>query len=322
MKILIIQSSFPGDCILATSLIESVYASHPEAEIHFLLRKGNEALFQQHPLLKKLWIWDKKNKYSSALELILSFRKEKFDLIINVQRFFMTGLMTLLSAPKKSIGFDKNPLSFLFSIKRKHFFDETLHETDRNFALIKDFCTHALPPKLYPPQVDIVEKPYLVLAPASVWFTKQWPEKYWIELGKEMRKDFDIVLMGGPADADLCSRIEQGIGESVHNVCGKYSLLESAGIIKKARAIVCNDSAPAHLATAVNTPTVQIYCSTITQFGFWAKAEKTVILQSEEDLACRPCSLHGKDACPLQHFACGFSIAPMRVKEALFKVLN
>lgn len=321
MKILIIQTSFPGDTILASSLIESIHASMPNAQIHFLLRKGNESLFMNHPILKKLWIWDKSQKFKSALSLILSFRKEKFDYIVNVQRFFMTGAITLLSSPKKSVGFDKNPLSSFFSSKVKHEFKIGLHETQRNYALIQEFASVFKKPKLYPPDIQITDAPFVVLAPASVWFTKQWPEEYWIELGKLLQTKYSLVLLGGPADVELCARIEKGIGSNVLNTCGKYKLLESAGIIRNAKAIVCNDSAPAHLATAVNTPTVQIFCSTTTQFGFTADADKTIILQTEEQLTCRPCNNHGLKACPLKHFACARSITPSRVEAALLNLL-
>lgn len=321
MKVLIIQTSFPGDTILASSMAESLHTSIPHAEIHFLVRKGNESLFVDHPFLKKIWIWDKKSKFRSALSLIRSFRKEKFDQVINLQRFFMTGLMSVLSGANRIVGFDKNPLSMFYSKKVKHKFENGLHETKRNHKLIEDIAPLFKQAALYPAPIEISSKPYIVLAPASVWYTKQWPETYWIELGKMLQKAYEIVLLGGPVDVDLCARIEKGIGENVINTCGKYSLLASAAIIKSAQAIVCNDSAPAHLATAVNTPTVQIYCSTSTEFGFSAQAEKTIILETDLELNCRPCNNHGLKACPLEHFSCAKSIKPSRVELAILKLL-
>lgn len=60
MKILVIQTAFIGDVILATSLIESIHTKYPNAKIDFLLRKGNENLLQKHPFLNDVLIWDKK----------------------------------------------------------------------------------------------------------------------------------------------------------------------------------------------------------------------------------------------------------------------
>ncbi len=59
-KFLIIQTAFIGDVVLATSLIENLHASFPDSEIDFLLRKGNETLLSDHPFLKEVLIWNKK----------------------------------------------------------------------------------------------------------------------------------------------------------------------------------------------------------------------------------------------------------------------
>jgi len=324
VKILIIQTSFPGDVILATALPESLRRCFPDAELHFLVRKGNESLLQGHPFLHKVWIWDKKRKWGSALELIRAFRRERFGCVVNVQRFFMTGLMTVLSGAPDRRGFDKNPLSFMYTKKVPHVFREGLHEVQRNQLLIADICgEEAARPRLYPHGMTLpAEKPYVVLAPASVWFTKQWPEAYWSELADAISPELDVVLSGGPADRELCERIEKATKRPLVNTCGKYSLLQSAGIIQGAKAIVCNDSAPAHLATAVDTPTVQIYCSTDTRFGFSALASRHIILETPEPLSCRPCTTHGREACPLGHFLCGRNITPAYAAKALARLME
>ena len=66
-KILIIQTAFIGDVILATSLVEKLHQFYPEAQIDFLLRKGNEGLLANHPVINNLLIWDKKDKKYDAI---------------------------------------------------------------------------------------------------------------------------------------------------------------------------------------------------------------------------------------------------------------
>jgi heptosyltransferase-2 len=68
-----------------------------------------------------------------------------------------------------------------------------------------------------------------------------------------------------------------------------------------------NDSAPMHFSSAMNAPTTAFYCSTIPEFGFGPLSDRSRIVESNEDLACRPCGLHGKKSCPLGHFKCGES---------------
>ena len=112
-KILIIQTAFLGDVILATPVIAELKRIYPIAEIDFLLRKGNESLLANNPNLKSVIQFDKsKNKFKSILNLIKQFRREKYDLVINLHRFGSSGIIASFSGAKKTYGFKKNPFSF------------------------------------------------------------------------------------------------------------------------------------------------------------------------------------------------------------------
>ena len=108
MKILIIQTAFIGDVILATPIIEKLHKFFPNAKVDFLLRKGNQGLLENHPYITKVLIWDKKkNKQKNLIKILQSVRNEKYDYVINLQRFFSTGFITTFSKGKTTIGFDK-----------------------------------------------------------------------------------------------------------------------------------------------------------------------------------------------------------------------
>ena len=140
-KILIIQTAFIGDVVLATALIEKLHSFYPAADIDFLLRKGNEGLFANHPFLHEVLVWNKKeNKYKNLFQILKKIRAKKYDVVINVQRYTATGLLTIFSGAKTTIGFDKNPLSAFFSRRLKHEFsthEKPLHEVVRNQLLIE-----------------------------------------------------------------------------------------------------------------------------------------------------------------------------------------
>src|SRR4030095_4959348 len=107
VKFLIIQTAFIGDVVLATSLVENIRAAFPDAEIDFLVRLGNESLLKGHPYIRKVLIWNKKEKKMQHLFRMLNFiRKEKYDKVINVQRYAATGILTAFSGAKSKIGFD------------------------------------------------------------------------------------------------------------------------------------------------------------------------------------------------------------------------
>ena len=158
-KILIIQTAFIGDVVLATALVEKLHRYLPDAQIDFLVRKGNESLLANNPYLHEVFIWNKKqNKYRNFFAVLKKIRNERYDKVINLQRYFSTGFLAAFSGAKETIGFDKNPLSFLFTKKVKHIISIELpykHEVERNNELIKDFTDEAFSKtKLYPSVFD------------------------------------------------------------------------------------------------------------------------------------------------------------------------
>ncbi|MCE7994494.1 MAG: glycosyltransferase family 9 protein [Roseivirga sp.] len=323
-QILIVQTAFIGDVILASGLIEKLHQFYPEASIDFALRKGNESLLQNHPKLREVHIWDKKGgKYKNLFKLIGKIRSKKYDLVVNIQRFANSGMLTAFSGAKVKIGFDKNPFSWAFGKKIRHRIEEGVHEIERNNDLIKDLTDElAQRPALYPSDQDFMkvkafaETPYICMAPASVWFTKQYPKEKWIELIKALPFDGNIYLLGAPGDSDLCEEIiEKAAKPVVQNLCGKISLLQSAALMKTAVISYVNDSAPMHLASSVNANTCAIYCSTVPEFGFGPLSDFAEVVEVSEKLDCRPCGLHGYKACPKVHFKCGFDINTQKLIE-------
>lgn len=326
-RILIIQTAFIGDVILCTPIIEKLHQHYPDAEIDILVRKGNEGLLKGHPFLNAVFTWKKKrNKYPNLIKLIYLVRSKKYDAVINVQRFSASGLITAFSGAKLKIGFAKNPLSFTFDKKIGHRLIGQ-HETGRNLSLVKDLTdSEYVRPKLYPTKEDYEaikkyqQAPYLVIAPTSVWNTKQYPALKWVELILSQDEEWNIYLIGGPLDFSACEEIkEMTEKENVINLAGKLSFLESAALIEKAKMNYVNDSAPLHLASSMNAPTNAVFCSTIPSFGFGPLGAHSKVIETEEQLPCRPCGLHGKKKCPLDHFDCAYTIRKDQFDHLNFK---
>lgn len=321
-KVLIIQTAFIGDVILGTSLIETIYEGFStEVEIDVLVRKGNESLLYNHPKVNEVHIWDKKNgKYKSLFALIRNLKKTNYDFIYNLQRFGATGYLTWRLKGRLKAGFSKNPFAFSFDRKVVHEIGNGRHEIERNFDLAKADLpkdTALLKPKLYPSASDKkrVEEVldgvqgYVVMAPASVWFTKQLPQHKWLELIKAKAQETMVLLIGAPTDKEWIDQIiaEAGV-KQVKNLAGELSLLQSAALIEKAERTFVNDSAPLHLASAMNAPVTAYFCSTVPSFGFTPLSDEVLIKETTVKLACRPCGLHGFKACPKEHFDCGNQI--------------
>jgi ADP-heptose:LPS heptosyltransferase len=114
-KFLIIQTAFIGDVVLATSLVENIHAEYPDAAIDFLVRLGNETLLFGNPHIRNVMVWNKKEeKMKNLFRLLKIIRRERYDKVINAQRYAATGMLTTFSRAGERIGFNKNPLSLLF----------------------------------------------------------------------------------------------------------------------------------------------------------------------------------------------------------------
>lgn len=316
-KILVIQTAFIGDAILATGILEKLHKTYPEAAIDYLVRKGNESLFIEHPFLNKVIVWNKgEGKYKALFKLLKQIRKEHYDVVVNVQRFAATGFLTAFSNAKLKIGFNKNPFSFLFTISIKHIIgtkENPIHEIERNQMLISDITLgQAEKPKLYPSETNHKKvlayktEPYICIAPASVWFTKQFPVNKWIEFLNIIDPNLQVYILGAANDADLCNDIIKNTShKKVVNLAGRLNFLDSASLMQNASNNYVNDSAPMHIASSVNAKTTAIYCSTISSFGFGPlSSDSRVIEVNNDNLKCRPCGLHGKNQCPEKHFNC------------------
>jgi heptosyltransferase-2 len=177
--------------------------------------------------------------------------------------------------------------------------------------------------KLYPSFEDMAwaqslsEEAFITISPSSVWYTKQVPANVWNSFIGEI-KGYKIVLLGGKGDQSYAEEVANSHPGKVLVMAGQLSFLRSAALMKYAAMNYVNDSAPLHFASAVDAPVTAVYCSTIPEFGFGPKSTHSYILQTMEELECRPCGLHGKKECPLGHFRCSH-ISTSQLMNTLLK---
>lgn len=311
-RILVIQTAFLGDVILATPVISELKRLFPDAKLDMLVKKGNESLLLNNPHLQELHVLNKSNgKWKAIFGLIKEFRRNEYDLVINLHRFGSSGLITAFSKGKKRFGFRKNPFSFLYTKRFAHNIGDGTHEVERNLSIIAEFGAQKLvKPELFPSQKDVdrieeyLKDDYVCIAPASVWFTKQLPAEKWVELINTFDPNTTIYILGSPDDTNLGDSIIRDAQHSgAINLAGKLSLLQSAALMKSAKRSYVNDSGPLHLASSVNANVTAFFCSTVPDFGFGPLSDDSEIKQVE-GLDCRPCGIHGYKACPKGHFKC------------------
>ena len=337
---LLIQTAFIGDVILMTALLEYLRQTAPATPVDVLVRRGNEDLLAGHPHVRQVLIWDKKHrKYAALWQLLGQIRAAKYGRVVTLQRFASTGFLTAFSGAPERVGFAKNPFSRFFTRRVAHVIGDGTHEVARNLRLLNEelgmpenssfFIPHSsfTTPRLYPSAADeataasyATAGPYICLAPTSVWFTKQYPEAKWLELLAALPAGLRVYLLGGPPDVAACVRLAAASGRAnVTNIAGKIGLLASAALMRGAVMNYVNDSAPMHLCSAVDAPVTAVFCSTVPAFGFGPLSSVSLVVETREPLACRPCGLHGHGTCPLGHFRCAYGI---EVGQLLKSVVN
>ena len=322
-RYLILQPAFLGDAILTLPLIGALRDADPNAEVHWVVRQSTEELFTGHPWVSRLWPWDKSWKGWATLYTVL--RSQRWAAILTVHRYFRMGLLGRLLPAATRVTFDKNPLAWAYTHRVSHVFAEGIHEVDRNLALLRPLRLmgrRPAPPWLFPPasawqaiKPYLAQGPFLIVAPTSRWPTKEAPFSLWEAFLRKVTQDFTVYLTGAPSDR---ARLEALVlSPRVQNLSGRLSLLEVAALIAHAYRVFTVDSATTHMASAMGTPTTTVFCATVPAFGFGPLAPRSRIVEVAEALSCRPCGLHGHQACPAGHFRCGWGLKVEALLESL-----
>jgi heptosyltransferase-2 len=292
-----------------------------------------------NPGIRNIMRYDKRGTYGSTLHLWRTVRdlrvRRPYEAVYLAQGSFRSGLIAMMTGAHERIGFASSTGRALYT-KQLPYRPER-HHAERLWSLAMSECAdpptrQQIRPRLYPSdeerqtidhlmrRTDAGEEPFVALAPGSAWGTKRWP--YYVELAKILSGDFRIAIIGSKADARIAEEITAAVPEgSVINAVGGLTLLQSAELIGRAQAIVTNDSAPQHLASAMGTPTLTIFGPTVPEFGFGPLAERQAIA-GHDALSCRPCDRHGPQKCPLGHWRCMRELGPEYVASLLNEVLN
>lgn len=336
--LLLLQPAFLGDVVLSTALIESWHRAFPKDPIRVWVRKGADGFFDDHPFVTEVLVWDRsgRSKYRRMLSLAFRARRRHPAMVVNLHRFSSMALAARIIGAPQNAGFEGVSSFGLAATRAEHGIGDGRHETERNHALIAGqvgaFDSTQDRPRLHPSgahrtAVRTWPAEAAILAPSSVWATKRWPESHWSALVDALHEEGrEVVLMGGPGDDRLLEAIAIRCRHRPHVMAGQLSLLGSASLMASASVVVSNDSAPLHMAGAVGTPVVGVFCSTTPALGFGALpgdierglAENVEVSSSE--LACKPCGLHGKKSCPESHFQCGAGLSAKTVMGAVRRV--
>ena len=321
MPSLVVQTSFLGDMVLTTPLIAHLAATGP---VDVLCTPAARALLANNPSVREAIVYDKRGAdrgVSGFLRVASALRKRSYATAYFAQGSVRSGALGTAAGIRDRVGFSTSAGRVFYTSQVTPLAGS--HHAARLMSLgfrrtDVGFTPGELRPRLYPGAAERAEvdgilgnaafnEPLIALAPGSVWATKRWP--YYRELAAELSASGRVVVVGSEADHPLANEIVAATHGQAVDATGRLSLLASAELIGRCALIVTNDSAPLHLASAMNTPTIAVFGPTVPEFGFGPLADRARIAD-HASLSCRPCDKHGPARCPLGHWRCMREITP------------
>jgi len=310
-KILIIRFSSIGDIVLTTPVIRCLKTQLPDAEIHYLTKKQNYSLLQENPFLTRTWLYEENFK-----ELLPRLKAEKFDFIVDLHKN-LRSFYILLHLRKPYGTFQKLNLKKWMIVNFRIDHLPRIHIVDRYFTAVKSLGIindrkglDYFIPSGEEVELSVLPDPFrlgfIAFVIGGKHTTKMFPEEKVIEVCRKVSRP--VVLLGGKEDIERGNRIEQLAGFTVFNACGRFSINQSASLIRQADKVITNDTGLMHIAAAFGKTILSIWGNTIPEFGMYpyleGKENAVSGIFEVKGLSCRPCSKIGFEKCPKDHFRC------------------
>ncbi|HQY12096.1 MAG TPA: glycosyltransferase family 9 protein [Ferruginibacter sp.] len=316
-KFLIIRFSSIGDIVLTTPVVRCLRKQLPGAEIHFLTRQAFRGMVATNPYIDKVHV------LGDSFELMLhELQTEEYDYIIDLHHNLRTLRIKRFLKKVKAFSFHKlNIEKFVLTNLKINMLPDK-HIVDRNLETVRSFGIQDDGQGLdyFIPEADVVDNNdlptshlhgYIAVVIGAALATKKLPVHKLKELCAAL--DHPLILLGGKEDQEDGKAIASVDEVKIYNACGKFSLNESADLVRRSKLVITHDTGLMHIAAALQKPIISAWGNTVPAFGmypYYGKYSKQHYDVVEiNKLWCRPCSKIGYRKCPRGHFKCMENIA-------------
>lgn len=328
-RALVIKLRHHGDVLLTSPVFQTLKNHVPGIEVDALVYHDTREMLTEHPAISLVHTIDREWKRRSPLGQVMAewgllrqLRARRFDLVIHLTEHPRGAWMTQFLRPRYSVaqgeeGINGGRESRLWRKSFTHTFpsprNTPRHTVEMNLDALRRIGMLPTDDEkkliLVPGQAaeqkvsalmaqhDVVAKKFIHIHPTSRWMFKAWPAEKMAELILALGKQGErIVLTAAPAAEEraMIAAIKTHLKAPVVDLTGALSLKELAALTARAKLFVGVDSAPMHIAAAMNTPTVALFGpSGEKQWGPWRVMHR-IVASSEPRHSCRPC---GNDGC-------------------------
>ena len=316
MKFLILRFSSIGDIVLTTPVVRCLKKQMPSAEIHYLVKPQFKTVIEHNPYIDKIHLlqqdWE---------AMIDSLKEEKFDHIIDLHHNLRTlRIKKALKLPATS--FNKlNIEKFIFVKLKWNVMPKGVHIIDRYLETVAQFgvrndgdgMDYFIPKEEEVQSKDIPashQLGFVSIVIGASFYTKKLPVYKLQELCSKI--NFPIILLGAKEEFKEGEEISKVDPVKIYNACGKFSLNESADLVRKSRVVIAHDTGLMHIAAALKKQVIAIWGSTTPSFGmvpYYGSKFMATHAQPYDNIQvlklwCRPCTKMGRNKCPQGHFKC------------------
>ncbi len=335
MKLLVIRFSSLGDIVMTSPVIRCLKKQVNDAEIHFLTYDVNRSAVEYNPSVDALHV------VAHSWELVIEqLKTEDYSFIIDLQNDHRSARIKS-NLPVKTFTLEDHDTRKAIYTSFKINMMPATHRVDRYFRTVASLevkndgrgLDYFISPKDETKREDIPASHhagYIACAIGALYGTRRWPLLKWKEFATKM--DHPIILVGTNEDLEWANVITAIDPVRIYNACGKFTINETADLIKKAKLVIAHDNDWMHIAAAYQRPIISLWGNTVPSFGvypYYGSAETQYpaasvpspparfdILQVSK-LWCRPCSAAGYYKCPRGHFKC---MEKIRVDELVASV--
>jgi lipopolysaccharide heptosyltransferase I len=280
--IALIKPSALGDIVHSLPVLAALRRRYPEAHLAWVVNRAYEPLLAGHPDLDATVAFDRNalrrglvDSVLSGLRFLSRLRRERFDLVIDLQGLLRTAVMALASGAARRVGLASAREGAVWAYTDVVSDAGAAHAVDRYWAVAealgvtaKDIRFHlAVRPEATQwalAQLAGAPRPWLTVGVGARWATKRWPTEHFAALVQLAQWHYGgtAVFVGGPDEAALAHDTARQLRDPVRNLVGRTSLPQLAAVLQLADLMIANDTGPLHLAVALGRPVVAPFTCT------------------------------------------------------------
>ncbi len=328
-RVLVIKLRHHGDVLLTSPVFQVLKNHAPHLDVDALVYHDTREMLTEHPAISEVFTIDREWKRmglitqtSREFSLLRALRKREYDLVLHLTEHPRGAWLTRLLRPQYAVaqraqgineGRDSNwwksSFTHTYPTPRATF----RHTVESNLDALRRVGVQPsraekqlvlVPGKVADDKVaalmaqhGFAHKKFIHIHPTSRWAFKTWPTEKFAELILELgRQGERVVLTAAPTadERDMIAAIKTKLKAPVVDLTGALSLKELAALTVRAKAFVGVDSAPMHMAAAMQTPTIALFGpSGEAHWGPWGVVHR-IVASTDPRHSCRPC---GNDGC-------------------------